>query len=124
MHKVKIHRFRDRGHGQTREEKLAKSRAYNRAYRERMKAAGLSSTGKPYKMKSRRGINAIQHAQKMRRQRERREKENQRLLNGAAVSPQRDPFDPDKPQDNLGESARAIIMAAQVLRSVSVGLKL
>jgi len=29
-----------------------------------------------------------------------------------------------EPQDNIGESARAIILAAQVLRSVSVGLKL
>lgn len=49
----------------------------------------------------------------------RRERERQQLLNGAAATPP-----PTPEQDNMGDSARAIIMAAQVLRAVSLGIKL
>lgn len=80
--------------------------------------AGLTTRGQPFKV-SRTAATNIAHAQKMRRQRERREKE--RLLNGTAPLAQ---AEPQQPQDNLGDSARAIIMAAQVLRSVSIGMKL
>lgn len=82
-------------------------------YRDKYRAQGLNAKGKPLKMGGK-ALSAIRKAQKMRRQRERREK--LRLLNGA--QPQQEPM------DNLGDTARAIILAAQVLRSVSVGLKL
>lgn len=82
-------------------------------------ALGLTAQGRKPKSKIRgrmtpKHLSALRRAQKTRRQRERREREA--MLNGATTI--------QKPTDNIGESAKAIILAAQVLRSVSVGLKL
>lgn len=74
----------------------------------RYKAAGLTSQGRIPAASSRRKMSMAQQA---RRRRE--------LLNGISA-PQEQP----QPIDPMGEAAKAIIVAAQVLRSVSVGLKL
>lgn len=82
-------------------------------YREQVKrwhAAGLTAQGKPFKNSAvSRGMRkAIANRKK------------QELLNGAANVE----TVPATATDNLGDSARAIIMAAQVLRAVSLGMKL
>jgi hypothetical protein len=91
------------------------TKAYRRdIYRrqvERYRQRGLNASGKPYRRISAAGKRSIAKAQKLRREREKAQ------LNGM-TAPQA------APTDSIGESARAILVAAQVLRSVSVGLKL
>jgi hypothetical protein len=85
----------------------AKHRAYLKQ-KARFHAMGLTAQGKPVKKKfTAKTLRKFSMAQKLRRQRE--------MLNGVT---------PEKQTDSMGESARAIILAAQVLRSVSVGLKI
>jgi hypothetical protein len=84
----------------------------------RYKRQGLNAQGKPYAAKhiTKKGMRNILKAQKLRREREQMQKISH--LNGV-TAPVAEPA-----TDTIGESARAILVAAQVLRSVSVGLKL
>lgn len=86
-------------------------RAMYRRHVARNAAKGLNAHGEPFKLPQR-AVTAIQKAQKIRRARERREK--------LASTPQAQPT----PGDNMAETARAVMIAAQVLRAVSVGLNL
>lgn len=82
----------------------------------RFREQGLTAQGKPFRRKPRGHMSAAALRNVRKAQQERRERE--RNLNGAA------PALAQPATDNMGEAARAIIVAAQVLRSVGIGLKL
>lgn len=82
---------------------------------------GLTSQGKPFKNSAvslgmRKAFSKKHKANPKASQIARRQREAG-LLNGATTTP-------EQQTDNMGDSARAIIMAAQVLRAVSLGIKL
>lgn len=88
---------------------------------ERYHARGLNAHGEPFKGNK---MSQIMRKSWARRRQSmgkaqpiHRKKAIKQLLNGVAPTPTPE-------QDNMGDSARAIIMAAQVLRAVSLGMKL
>lgn len=96
-------------HGKAAEIRRQKYRQTVAAYH----ARGLNAHGEPF------GRSPL--AKAMRKSWARRAtQKGKELLNGAITSTP----NPEQPTDNMGDTARAIIMAAQVLRSVSLGMKL
>lgn len=137
MHKVRVHTHRfGRNPMKTREQILQGKRDYNKRLRQRNIAMGLTSSGQPRKMPLRKSPAKVPPYKSKAYKRKSYLKQAARframglttqgripvrakrnaLLNGVA--------EPQPETDAMGESARAIIVAAQVLRSVSLGLKL
>ena len=139
-HGMRVHLYQKhiRGKRLTHEQRKANRREYQKQIRQRRLAQGLTSKGTPVKRpyhwtRQKGGLMSIERRQQISASlkgkrwtpqhraayRATMKRKKQELLNGSQQLTEE-----KNTADNMGESARAIIMAAQVLRSVAVGLKL
>jgi len=133
MHKIRMHsdkgwdtsknfqnKHRGRGRNQTDEERLTQRRAYQRTLRERYYSEGRNSHGKkmPPGWKPRKSKVPLSRTPEYVRQYQRRyyAKRNQEAQLDTQVT--------STTPDMTGEAARAILVAASVLRAVTVGMKI